>query len=297
MWITLDRFTFRFAEALKNDGDFFTCLATRAVHLEIVPSLDTSSCVMGIERFIACHCTPSTIWSDSGTNFVGVENELLACIKSCNGMAPTVFALKGVAWKFNPPGAPHHGSSWEHLFRSVKRVLYDILGSRRVTEEVLGTMFCLVEQALSSRPITPVSTDSRDLEALPPNHFLLGQDATSFPSLLPGEHLDHKKRYVLAQSYANAIWSRWLREYVPSLNKRVKWHTHSDSTLKTCDLVWVIEPDSPRGYYPIARIVKLQDGGARSALVKTATREVTRPTFKLSPVLPSSWGEDVATQV
>ena len=108
-------------------------------------------------------------------------------------MASTIFEHKVVAWKFNPPGAPHHGGSWESLVRSVKRVLYDILGSRRVTEEVLGTTLCLVEQALISRPISPVSNGSCELEALTPNHFLLGQHATSFPSLLPGEHFNHKK--------------------------------------------------------------------------------------------------------
>ena len=133
-------------------------------------------------------------------------------------MAPTNFAHKGVALKFNPSGAPHHGGSWERLVRSLKRVLYDILGSRRVTEEVLKTTLCSVEQALNSRPITPVSTDSRELEALTPNHFLLGQHASSFPSLLLWDHFDHKKKL-----YANAIWSRGLREYVPSPNKRVKW--------------------------------------------------------------------------
>ena len=98
----------------KRWGLLFTCLATRAVQLEIVPSLDTSSCVMGIERFIARCGTPSTIKSD-----------LLACIKSWNGIAPTVFAHKGVTWKFNPSEAPHYGGSWERLVRSVKRVLYD----------------------------------------------------------------------------------------------------------------------------------------------------------------------------
>ena len=80
-------------------------------------------------------------------------------------MAPTIFTHKGVTWKFNPPGPPHHGGSWERLVRNVKRVLYDIQGSRRVTEDVLGTTLCSVEQALISRPITPVSTDSRELEA------------------------------------------------------------------------------------------------------------------------------------
>ena len=189
----------------KRWGLLFTCLTTRAVHLETVPSLETSSCVTGIERFIARRGTPSTIWSDNGTNFVGAEKFLLACIRSWNGRAPTIFSHKAVNWKFNPPGASHHGSSWKRLVRSLKRVLYDILGSRRVTEEVLGTALCLVEQALNSRPITPVSTDSRALEALTPNHFLLGQHGTSFPSLLPGKHFNHKKRYVRTQSYANAI--------------------------------------------------------------------------------------------
>ena len=156
---------------------------------------------------------------------------------------------------------------------------------------MLGTTVCLVEQALNSRPITPVSTDSHELEALTRNHFLLGQHATSFPSVLPGERFDHKKRYVRAQLYANAIWSRWLRENVPSLKKRLKWHTHFDFAPKAGDLVWVIEPDSPRGSSPLAPVVNLnygQDGCARATLVKTATREVTRPSVKLAPVLPSS---------
>ena len=62
----------------KRWGFFFTCLTTRAVQLEIVPSLDTSSCVMGIERFIAGRGTPSTIWSDNGTSLVRKRNYLLA---------------------------------------------------------------------------------------------------------------------------------------------------------------------------------------------------------------------------
>ena len=87
-------------------GFFFTCLATGAVHFEIVPSLGTSSCVMGIERLIARRGTPSTNWSHSSTNFAGAEKDLFACIKSWNGLA-----WKFVAWKFNPPGAHHHGGS------------------------------------------------------------------------------------------------------------------------------------------------------------------------------------------
>ena len=138
---------------------------------------------MGVERFIARRGTPKTILSDNGTNFVGAQKELLSCVQNWNKVAPAVFVHKGVKWKFNPPSAPHHGGAWERLVRSVKRVLYDILGSRRLTEEVLGTTLCLVEQLLNARPITPVSSDPHDLEALTPNHFILGHSAASFPSL------------------------------------------------------------------------------------------------------------------
>ena len=57
----------------KRWGFLFTCLTTRAVHVEIVPSMDASSCVMGVERFVSRRGTPAIIWSDNGTNFVGAE--------------------------------------------------------------------------------------------------------------------------------------------------------------------------------------------------------------------------------
>ena len=91
----------------KRWGLFFNGLTTRAVHFEIAPFLDSISCVMDIERFIMRRGTPSTIWSGYGTIFVGAEKSLLAYIKKWSGMAPTIFAHKSVAQKFNPPGAVH----------------------------------------------------------------------------------------------------------------------------------------------------------------------------------------------
>ena len=104
---------------------------------------------------------------------------------------------------------------------------------------------------------------------LTPNHFLLGRTGTSFPSLSFQEHFDHRKQYIRAQNNANALWSRWLRDYVPALNKRSKWHSDSDVILKTGDLVWII---------PLARIKTLnygKDNIARSAVVITRSGELT----------------------
>ena len=77
---------------------------------------------------------------------------------------------------------------------------------------------------------------------------------------------------------------------MPTLNRRSKWSSQADRQLKTGDLVWIVEPSSPRGYYPLARVVKLNFGSdavARSAEVRTRSGNLVRPVVKLAPVLPS----------
>ena len=56
-----------------------------------------------------------------------------------------------------------------------------ILGNRTLTDESLTTTMCLEEQTLNARPITPANDDPADLEALTPNHFLLGRANVCIP--------------------------------------------------------------------------------------------------------------------
>ena len=138
-------------------------LFTRAIHIELVPSMDASSCVMAIERFISTRGAPSIIWSDNGTNFVGAKKELLRCFKNWNAEAPLSLVRKGIKWKYNPPSAPHQSGAWERMVRSCKRVFYAILGSRKLTNEILNTTMCLVEGSLNARPLTLISDDPDSL--------------------------------------------------------------------------------------------------------------------------------------
>ena len=84
--------------------------------------------------------------------------------------------------------------------RNCNGVFYAILGSRKLTDEILNTTMCLVEGSLNARQLTPVSDDPDSLEALTPNHFLLGQHSLTFPSLWSSENYSHSKRYARAQS-------------------------------------------------------------------------------------------------
>ena len=114
---------------------------------------------------------------------------------------------------------------------------------------MLRTTFCLVEQFLNSRPLTAASSYPKNFEALTPNHFLFGgpNAASLFHVPEKAQPDDHRRRYRKSIAYANAIWHQWLTEYAPTLNVRSKWNRQDPTTLKTGDLVWIVEPTSPAG--------------------------------------------------
>ena len=159
---------------IKRYGVIFTCMASRAVHLEMAYSLDTSSCIDAIRRFISRRGQVAHIKSDNGTNFVGAERELREALSQLNQEKIQKSLLhSGVKWSFNTPAASHHGGVWERLIRMVRKVLNSILHQQHLDDEGLQTLLCEVEAILNDRPITKASEDPNDLEPLTPNHILL----------------------------------------------------------------------------------------------------------------------------
>ncbi len=265
----------------------FTCLRTRAVHIEVCHSLDADSCIMAIRRFIARRGKPTRIVSDNGTNFVGACEEMRqALARWSSEHIHNSLAQDGILWQFNPPAAPHFGGVWERLVKSCKRTMYAVLGCQSLTEEVLVTVMAEVESILNSRPLIAVSDDIRDFEALTPNHFLLGRPSPNLPADVRLEGTCHRKRWRQAQALTNHVWSRWHRQYVPQLLPRAKWHS-DEANLRVGDLVWLVEVNVVRGQWPLARVVEVfpsLDGVVRSATVKTAHSTYKRPATRLVPL-------------
>ncbi|XP_065085823.1 uncharacterized protein LOC135707837 [Ochlerotatus camptorhynchus] len=115
----------------------FTCLATRAIHLEVAHSLSTQSCLMAIRRFVCRRGKPIEFFSDNGTNFQGASKQIMQKIE---GDCEEELTDSRTRWNFNPPSAPHMGGIWERLVRSVKAALEVLNDGRRLTDEVLLTV-------------------------------------------------------------------------------------------------------------------------------------------------------------
>ena len=238
-----------------------TCLTTRAIHIEVVRDLDTDSCLVTINGFIARRGKPATNISDNGTNFNRSARELKEYINSWKrDQITTNFAQKNLVWNFNPPGAPLFEGVWERLVRKCKKAMVSILGNRYLTDELLTTTMCLVEQTLNARPITPASDDLEDLEALTPNHFFPGRANVCIPFIPNAEvYSNHRKMFQSCQAYANMIWQTWVRKYLPQNNVRSQWNK-SQTNIEVGDLVWLIEDNVKRSQNRMTRFVEKYPG-------------------------------------
>ena len=99
----------------------FTCLTTRAFHIQVVHGLNTDAYMMAITFFMARRGRPHTIISENGTNFMGSAPEFEELAKEWDQAAiHSSLAHHRVNWKFNSPEAPHFGGVWERLVRGDK---------------------------------------------------------------------------------------------------------------------------------------------------------------------------------
>ena len=118
----------------------FTCLVTRAVHLEVCHDLSTDCLLMTIRRFVSRRGYPDLIVSDNGENFIGANQAMKLkfqrTYKPDNEYIRLQLAQQNIQWTFNPPLAPHFGGVWERLIQTAKRSLLIVLGSRKLTLSV-----------------------------------------------------------------------------------------------------------------------------------------------------------------
>ncbi|XP_062537627.1 uncharacterized protein LOC134205940 [Armigeres subalbatus] len=251
----------------------FTCLAVRAVHLEVVHNLNTQACLMAVRRFVCKRGAPNEFFSDNGTNFKGASNEL-AKMKQIDQNCAEGFTSSTLKWNFIPPSTPHMGGVWERMVRSVKEALKVLNDGQKLTDEILLTSLAEAEDAINTRPLVYLPQDAEEIVAITPNHFLRG--ATKDADLSVDGSADFaealRNTYKRSQYIAEKMWQRWCREYLPTINSRSKWVV-DQRQIQVRDLVFVVNDRQQRNW--IRGIVEelFKGRGARNRQVSVRTSQ------------------------
>lgn len=112
------------ASAAKCYIALFTCGVTRAVHLELVNDMSTTSFLLALRRFIARRGIPSTIYSDNAPTFKKANKDLASLWSAVRSEEVRDYiANSRVKWKFIVESAPRWGGFYERFVGLTKQAL------------------------------------------------------------------------------------------------------------------------------------------------------------------------------
>jgi hypothetical protein len=272
----------------------FTCLVTRAVHLEVAEDMTAGEFLMALKRFAGRRGTPRYIISDNAPHFKAVNKAKIFC---------SHLSENGITWKYITQYAPWSGGVYERMVRSVKSSLKKTVGRKLLTHRQLATVLIEVEHSVNSRPLTYVTDDLDSRNALTPNDLLgvpskkqVAPTDEGDPTYEPGststkDNLIKLNRHL--ETVANNFWKVWSNEYLLGLRAATRWnHADPKGSIKRSpasdELVLVKEPLLPRNRWSIAKIQQLlvgTDGQVRTARILFPDGKTTlRPVNLLCPL-------------
>ena len=253
----------------------YVCLVSRAVHVDILPSLDTSSFRNALQRFISVRGTPKLIRSDNGTNFVAAYSQMsdinLDDIQN-------YLSNQCIEWLFNPPYASHFGGVYERKIGAIKRVMEGclaLMGPRIMSFDEFLTLLQEAGAIVNNTPLCGVSDDPADPMPITPAALLTLRESPNPPPLQEfgaDAALSYGKlRWRRVQYLAHEFWLRWRKSFILDQQRRHKWKTRQ-TCVNSGDVVLVKTKNAKRNEWPMARVrsVKLDLDG----LVRVVTLQL-----------------------
>ena len=265
------------ASESKRWGLVLTCLSSRAIHIEVLQSMDTSSFINALRRFFAIRGPATLLRSDCGTNFTGANTELGKELKEMDrAKVEKYIKEQGCHWKFNPLHASHFGGVWERQIGTIRRILDAMLlniGRSQLDHELLATLLAEVTGIVNNRPITAISSDIDQPSPLTPAMLLTMKKRPLGPppGVFVAQDLYAKQYWRRAQYLADQFWLRWRHEFLQNLQVRPKW-CERQRNLSVGDVVLVKDNDVARNEWPMGKVIealKSEDGKVRKVKVMT----------------------------
>lgn len=279
-------------EPRKKWVALFTCMTTRAVHLELADDLSANGFVHCFRRFMARRGVPSTMLSDNGTNFRLTASSL--------SLIPEASQIK---WSFVTALAPWSGGVYERMVGLTKHALKRAIGRRLLSDSELRTFATEAEAVVNQRPLTYVEAESlkvlRPIDFIQPGSSLLLNvdvddegDATFSPSP-PSSREELIRQWQNTQLGLGRFWDMWHKEYLQLLREQQRRlhkgpHAESRRTPRIGEVVLMHDENAPRGMWKLAKILQLpatSDQKIRTALVRSANgHQLLRPISLLYPL-------------
>lgn len=283
---TLDLFgPFEVKDAVKQRvkkkvwGVMYCCMASRAVHADLVDDQSSESFLQAYSRFTALRGHPKRLWSDRGTNFVGAKPALkqlhkhLDCIQKAS--VEDVAARNGTEWQWNfhPADSPHRNGAAEAAVKLIKRALDTLSGtSCCYTWGEFQTLLYSAANLTNERPIDAKSQEQEDAVVyVTPNSLILGRTGQGGDMHGIDVETHPWRRLRAVQAGVDRFWSKWAELAGPNLFIRHKWH-HTERSVKVGDVVWLADQNALRGQFRLARVVNVypdKKGVVRDADVRT----------------------------
>ena len=271
----------------------FTCLVTRAIHLEVVPDNTAITFLGALTNMAAIYRTPEMLVSDNATNFTKCNKMLReialdrAVIEKCTASY--------IKWKFIPVKSAWFGGIYERMVGLVKKELNKLSVRGLFSEFQFGVTIREIQSIVNSRPLTVVGNH----EVLTPFHLLNGFGAEErFPltsvdteKVFMEAYMKRKELpelYTKAQDARKKFWKEFQKQYLESIKFSSKPGTNTGFVPNQGDVV-IIHEDDPRFKWKkaiVTQVLPSEDGQIRKCKIKIqgSKRSSTRAVSLLYPL-------------
>lgn len=246
---------------LKVWGIVFCCMASRAMHTDLVSDQSAEGFLLAYQRFMALRGHPRKLWSDPGKNFVGARPALKELYMFLDRLEKSKLENEASkhgtewSWRIYPADSPHRNGAAEAAVRTVKRALHNLGGNGVFTWGEFQTFLYMASNLANERPID-ARTQSREdcVEYISPNSLLLGRTGPrGDPGTFDFEGYPYKRLRAI-QTEVDRFWRKWSQLAGPNLFVRTKWHT-AHRNVAVGDVVWLADQNALRGQFRLAKVV------------------------------------------
>jgi len=249
--------------------------------------LSTDEFMAALRRFCARRGTLTEIFSDNGSNFISVHNELQQVdnlLRSSRTSISHFACTANITWHHIPPCSPHMGGAWEAAVKQMKILMRKIICPHILKVEELSSLLIEIEAIMNSRLMVPLDSTDPDSLVLTPGHFLIGRPLLAPPTTEASQsNISTLRRWQLVQRLTQDIWRQWQSHYLITLQGRQKWKS-TGHKFKVGEVVFVKGDIFAHRKWPLARITATHpgsDGIVRVVDVKCQGKKYQRSTHSI----------------